>query len=157
MAIKQSTQKRTSLPSFGTVFNICCALLLCFNLILNYSSLHEAAIRQSEKHHRIAEQIPPYLRGGTSLEDAISNNYSAIRMAIPHGKAVALPSVRISEEDDKNIERHIYGGKGDKPHLGGFTDFDVRTGCWYDMAQPMISIRLTSIVVLYLTCHLLPF
>jgi hypothetical protein len=49
-------------------------------------------------------------------------------MAIPHGKAVALPSVRISEEEDKNIERHIYGGKGDKPHLGGFTDFDVRTG-----------------------------
>jgi hypothetical protein len=38
---------------------------------------------------------------------------------IPRGKAVALPSVII--DDSKVVyERKIYGGKGDKPHLGGF-------------------------------------
>ena len=45
-------------------------------------------------------------------------------MNIPRGKAVAMPSVQIS--DDEEVERHIYGGKGDKAHLGGFTEFDVR-------------------------------
>lgn len=126
MAIKQSNQKRPSLPSVGSFFNICCALLLCFNLIQNYYLFHDAAIAQSER-------ILPALRGGLSPEDARN---SAIRMAIPLGKAVALPSVRISEEEDKNVDRHFYGGKGDKPHLGGFTDFDVRAGnillfIWY--------------------------
>ena len=47
-------------------------------------------------------------------------------MFIPPGKAVAMPSVQITEEDEKKIGRGIYGGKGDKPHLGGFTSFDVR-------------------------------
>ena len=46
-------------------------------------------------------------------------------MAIPRGKAVALPSIQISEDEDKDVDRGQYGGKGDKPHLGGFTDFDV--------------------------------
>ncbi len=64
------------------------------------------------------------LRGGgmNSEEDAIS----AISLTIPRGKAVALPSVTITEEEEKNIKRDQYGGKGDKPHLGGFTEFDVR-------------------------------
>jgi len=37
-----------------------------------------------------------------------------------------LPSVRISEEEEKELApaRSIYGGKGDKAHLGGFTNFD---------------------------------
>jgi hypothetical protein len=43
-------------------------------------------------------------------------------LAIPKGKAIALPSVRVSKEEFKSDEQ--YGGKGDKPHLGGFTDMD---------------------------------
>jgi len=50
---------------------------------------------------------------------------SEIGMKIPRGKAVALPSVRISDEEESSIRREFYGGKGDKPHLGGFTEFDV--------------------------------
>lgn len=38
------------------------------------------------------------------------------------GKAVALPSVRVAKEEFKSNSR--YGGVGDKPHLGGFTDLD---------------------------------
>ena len=43
---------------------------------------------------------------------------------IPRETAVALPSVRI---DDSNVgyDRTIYGGKGDKPHLGGFATNSV--------------------------------
>lgn len=41
--------------------------------------------------------------------------------AIPLGEAVALPSVRT-----ENATREaMYGGKGDKPHLGGFVDVDM--------------------------------
>ena len=39
---------------------------------------------------------------------------------IPPGEAQALPSIRVEEE----VERGIYGGKGDKKHLGGFTTYD---------------------------------
>jgi Methyltransferase domain len=51
--------------------------------------------------------------------DSSSSDYS---LAIPKGKAIALPSVRVAKEEFKSNEQ--YGGKGDKPHLGGFTDMD---------------------------------
>jgi len=38
---------------------------------------------------------------------------------------VAMPSVRLSAEEESKIERGIYKGVGDKPHLGGFTDLDL--------------------------------
>ena len=38
------------------------------------------------------------------------------------GSAVALPSIQISND---NIDRKIYGGKGDMKHLGGFTELDL--------------------------------
>ena len=57
-------------------------------------------------------------------DDGDSNNSfesvdinSAISMTIPRGKAKAMPSVQISEEEEKQIKHDQYGGKGDKPHL----------------------------------------
>jgi hypothetical protein len=50
---------------------------------------------------------------------------------IPQGKAVALPSIRV---DNDNLDRSVnkkqqtdakYGGAGDKSHLGGFVDLDM--------------------------------
>jgi hypothetical protein len=55
---------------------------------------------------------------------SISSSSSAIGLSIPQGKAIAMPSIRISADEEKRIQRSFYGGKGDKPHLGGFTDFD---------------------------------
>ena len=49
--------------------------------------------------------------------------YGRNPLAIPTGKAEALPSIRI-DDTDATYEREIYGGKGDKPHLGGFTELD---------------------------------
>ena len=49
---------------------------------------------------------------------------SPFGLVIPQGPAVALPSIRTTTEEEKDINRNIYGGKGDKRHLGGFTSFD---------------------------------
>eukprot|EP00956_Cyclotella_meneghiniana_P041053 scaffold212997_cov37-Cyclotella_meneghiniana.AAC.1 len=38
---------------------------------------------------------------------------SFLGMAVPQGRAVALPSVRISAEESEKIQRKIYGGEGD--------------------------------------------
>lgn len=44
----------------------------------------------------------------------------------PLGDAVALPSVRVEvTETDEGHKKEYYGGKGDKPHLGGFANNDV--------------------------------
>ena len=45
---------------------------------------------------------------------------------------------RISDEEENSIKRKIYGGKGDKPHLGGFTEFDpmgVSPSLWKHMVS----------------------
>jgi hypothetical protein len=47
---------------------------------------------------------------------------SPLDIIIPESKAVALPSVRL---DQDVVKRGQYGGKGDKPHLGGFTEMDM--------------------------------
>ncbi len=41
----------------------------------------------------------------------------------PLGKAVALPSIRGHESE--GVNHGSYGGKGDKPHLGGFASNDI--------------------------------
>jgi len=54
-------------------------------------------------------------------------------LGIPEGQAQALPSIRLESENDVventdktavEVKRGIYGGKGDKKHLGGFTQYD---------------------------------
>jgi hypothetical protein len=38
--------------------------------------------------------------------------YSPFGVVVPQGRAIALPSVRISAEESSKIDRHIYGGDG---------------------------------------------
>jgi hypothetical protein len=119
-----------SLPSVSAFINVCCIFLLCFNLFQNHVFFHEGAIRQSATLTQADQHLPPTaksssattIRGGASSIDV----NSPIGMVIPRGKAIAMPSIKISEEEEMNIKRDQYGGKGDKPHLGGFTEFDVR-------------------------------
>jgi len=64
--------------------------------------------------------------------------YSPFGVVVPQGRAIALPSVRISAEESSKIDRHIYGGDGDKAHLGGFTSFDphgVSPTLWKHMVE----------------------
>ena len=60
---------------------------------------------------------------GSNNNDPLPDDYP-YGLVIPKTAAVALPSVRISAEEDAKVKRSIYGGAGDKPHLGGFTSFD---------------------------------
>jgi hypothetical protein len=50
-------------------------------------------------------------------------------LAVPKGQAKNLPSIRVEEaKHDENVDavRKIYGGAGDKAHLGGFTELDLQ-------------------------------
>lgn len=45
-------------------------------------------------------------------------------LGIPQGQAPALPSIRVEDTQLEKMRRK-YGGKGDKAHLGGFSEMDV--------------------------------
>jgi hypothetical protein len=69
------------------------------------------------------DQYNPVLQLAPTTATTTSSS-SNNALAIPEGQAVDLPSIRISEADAK-FNRKRYGGKGDKPHLGGFASNDV--------------------------------
>lgn len=46
-------------------------------------------------------------------------------LEVPQGEAVAMPSIRISKEEESAIDRKWYGGVGDEKHLGGFVEVDL--------------------------------
>mmetsp|Transcript_42123 Transcript_42123/g.62388 ORF Transcript_42123/g.62388 Transcript_42123/m.62388 type:complete len:400 (-) Transcript_42123:26-1225(-) len=46
-------------------------------------------------------------------------------LAVPEGSTQNLPSIRVQDKSEEKRERGIYGGEGDKSHLGGFTDIDL--------------------------------
>lgn len=51
-----------------------------------------------------------------------------------------MPSIPTTEEEEKSIKRGIYGGKGDKPHLGGFIEKDwkgISPALWDFMLGPL--------------------
>eukprot|EP00804_Cyclotella_cryptica_P015161 CCRYP_000714-RD/>CCRYP_000714-RD protein AED:0.10 eAED:0.10 QI:147/0.75/0.8/1/0.75/0.8/5/211/406 len=59
-------------------------------------------------------------------------------LVIPDGPAVAMPSIRTTEEEEASIKRKFYGGRGDKAHLGGFTSFDpngISPTLWKEMVS----------------------
>jgi len=71
-------------------------------------------------------------------EPVVEANHGGL--GIPRGIAIALPSVRISGKENQKVEREIYGGEGDKAHLGGFTDLDlygVSPSVWKEMVEYM--------------------
>ena len=128
-----------SSPGVSALINLCAIFFLAVNLVQNQFTFHERAVGEHKKMAITPGDHPTMLRGrmggGTGDDDDADVDVdrgvgpdtapSAIGVAIPRGKAVALPSVRVSEAEEKVIDRSIYGGKGDKPHLGGFTEFDV--------------------------------
>jgi len=80
----------------------------------------------------IQQSITSYNLISLIQETSISNSDQTIQsiedtdsIDIYNTKAIALPSIRIEEKEDSKIDRQIYGGKGDKGHLGGFTKIDI--------------------------------
>lgn len=100
---------------------------------------------------QVGGSVPQYMDfGGVSSLPAAANP-----LAIPQGKAIAMPSVRINDDKVK-YERKMYGGKGDKPHLGGFAtgsvDIDgMSPGLWKWMVQH-IGVKSLLDVRVFLKC-----
>jgi len=70
------------------------------------------------------ESFPSTIQSDNSpLITTIGNNNNNYILLPPNGKAVTLPSIRISSTAFETGTQ--YGGKGDKAHLGGFTDMDI--------------------------------
>ncbi|KAL7471198.1 hypothetical protein ACHAXS_011500 [Conticribra weissflogii] len=94
-------------------------------------SLLQLQIKNSEIHNASPNDNSPLL-----LTAQHSN--SPFGLQIPRGRAEALPSIPTTTEEESAINRKYYGGKGDKPHLGGFTSFDpqgVSPTLWKHMVE----------------------
>lgn len=96
-------------------------------------------------HDRILRALDSTVRveAATDWSSAKSNANSGITttlyfpLGVPEGEAEALPSVQIEMEE---VARGIYGGKGDKKHLGGFTAYDgqgISPTVWKYMVQEL--------------------
>lgn len=90
-------------------------------LIIIINSVVLLAIQQFFQLGSLSLPSAPSSDAPHQLRSSSSYPYGLV---IPQGKAVALPSIPTSQEEEAKIERKIYGGKGDKAHLGGFTSFD---------------------------------
>ena len=72
-----------------------------------------------------------------------TNNRNANPLLIPQGTVPNLPSIRVEDKtssDNVDAKREIYGGAGDKSHLGGFTQYDghgVSPNTWTHMMQDL--------------------
>jgi len=104
-----TNQKRNGFSLFQV------GLLILFSLALQQTILREPPSLNVENYAQATS--------GTILQELRDNN----PLMIPIGKAQNLPSIRVkeAEEDNEKIDRKIYGGKGDKKHLGGFTEIDM--------------------------------
>ena len=111
-----------SSPGVSAFINACAIFFLCANLVQNYVMFHTHAVGQHATMVAPDDHLPPPVESRPQRDDL----GVSISIAIPRGKAVAMPSIQISAEEEEAFDRGQYGGKGDKPHLGGFTEFDVR-------------------------------
>ncbi|KAK1740218.1 hypothetical protein QTG54_009168 [Skeletonema marinoi] len=107
----------------AAIIVVICQLLVVYNQFSNDVSprISDAPIISSVDLHHTNNNDATIL--SLSNSNQLPDDYP-YGLVIPKTPAVALPSVRISAEEDAKVKRKIYGGAGDKPHLGGFTSFD---------------------------------
>jgi hypothetical protein len=101
------------------------------------SSLHRISATYHSSVNPFTTSITPVSAQGQMAYDPFVNP-----LGIPPGKAQNLPSIRVldssAKERKRNSRNSIYGGDGDKKHLGGFTEFDtagVSPRVWKAMIQ----------------------
>jgi len=117
---RQGSCRNGSIRLLETALGISAVLLLVIFALSN----HEKAVRGLDTFRSLEAKVDYDVlpRRGSPLDP-------------PPGKAEALPSIRV-QNDGEEVERGIYGGKGDKKHLGGFTEYDgygVSPAVWKHM------------------------
>jgi hypothetical protein len=111
------------------VVAIICFALFCQTLIISTRSINSI----SENTHELRNDDNNSNDNPTSSSSSSSSSKSSTSTSInpfdvPLGQAINLPSVRHEDtKEDLKREEHgvVYGGKGDKKHLGGFTEIDL--------------------------------
>jgi hypothetical protein len=106
-------RKQCSVPGSVFVWVLALSNLLVFQLSASYFNSN----RQFDFISSTKEDLPSSPQSG--------NNGIVVGNALDFtGVAVPLPSVRVQENETGNVDdkRSFYGGKGDKPHLGGFAN-----------------------------------
>jgi SAM-dependent methyltransferase len=107
-----------------------------YSIVDNYSSFNDAPNTNTNTNTIVGAST------SNDYETLVNMFRDMIPIGIPPGKAIALPSIRVEDEDSQEVDskRKIYGGKGDKKHLGGFTNLDtegVSTDVWKYMIQSL--------------------
>jgi hypothetical protein len=101
------------------------ALVVSIVVVQQWSRQSSVGPPAASDHH---DAILPRLRSAvTSVATSAGNavGWNLLNpLAIPGGQAENLPSIRV-EEPEIERQRKIYGGAGDKKHLGGFTEIDI--------------------------------
>jgi hypothetical protein len=110
-----------SIPIWAILLSNVLVFLVTYKNDYSYSSFRGDALDQSEFLKSTATAT---ISTSTSTEPIHLEKYLLYPLLIPNGTTPNLPSIRI-EDDAVDKSREQYGGKGDKAHLGGFTDIDL--------------------------------
>ena len=105
-----------------------CQLLTVYNqFYYSQSSISDAPVPVVQKIQNTADENSNDASSSTTTAAVVTaplpDDYP-YGLTIPKTPARAIPSVRLTDQENAQVERKFYGGDGDKPHLGGFTSFD---------------------------------
>jgi SAM-dependent methyltransferase len=134
MAVLTTASNRHGKGTSGTAFGVMKAywmhlITLCsifFAIGYNFNTSRQLTVLHTEESH-------------SASHHSILMQQQLNPLGIPYGKAINLPSIR-TDASDSHVDkaRNIYGGAGDKQHLGGFTELDlhgVSPAVWKHMLQ----------------------
>lgn len=122
-----------------TIVKGCVIIAVCFVLL---KALQDQNKNDYIPFHSLSSSVSDYTSSTTATvaDPNRAQTWDPYASFVPVGQAVALPSIPASADEEAKLDRHIYGGKGDKAHLGGFTAFDkdgVAIYLWKHMIQNM--------------------
>jgi Methyltransferase domain len=138
---------RREQPTTVPWFYLCCVLLLSNLLVYQWAYATSSSLDPSHSYDllsvttkRLNSGADSY--GSSAAADGTSSTPAEVLrnpLVIPRGQAMPLPSIRTDNDGSvADVKRSIYGGAGDKKHLGGFTDIDtagISPRAWKWMVQ----------------------
>ena len=111
------------------VVAIICFALMCQTLIISTRSIDYISGKTYELRNDDNNNNDNPSLSSSSSSSSMSTSTSINPFDVPIGQAINLPSVRqedTAEDEKRKVHGTVYGGKGDKKHLGGFTEIDMQ-------------------------------